>query len=113
MNELVYSNIGLVPYNPTWLTNFLEQSWREQRGKRNNYDEDSGSITLQKLLFQLYGQHMLVTALWEEERKNLKKFIVSQGEEIIDLKEKLENQKKRMDHALKLDDQALVCRLPS
>ena len=54
VNELIYSNTGLVPYNPTWLTNFLEQSWKEQRKKKTNYEEDRGSITLQKILFQLF-----------------------------------------------------------
>ena len=48
---------------------------------------------MQKILFQLFGQHMLVAALWEEERKKMKKVIVSQGEEIIDLKEQLANKK--------------------
>ena len=42
----------------------------------------------------------------------MKKVIVSQGEEIIDLKEQLENQKQRMDHALKLVDETLACRPP-
>ena len=43
----------------------------------------------------------------------MKKVIASQGEEIIDLKEKLSSQKQQMDHALKLADQALVCRPPT
>ena len=51
-------------------------------------------------------------ALWEEERKKMKKFIMSQGEEITDLKEQLANKKQRMDHALKLVDQALACKPP-
>ena len=42
----------------------------------------------------------------------MKKVIVSQGEEIADLKERLENQKQQMDHTLKLADQALACRPP-
>ena len=66
-----------------------------------------------KSFFQLFGQHMFVEALWEEERKKMKKFIASQGEEITDLKEQLASQKQQMDHALKLVDQALACRPPS
>lgn len=37
---------------------------------------------------------------------------IIQGEEIVDLKEQLENQKQRMDHALKLVNQTLACRPP-
>ena len=42
----------------------------------------------------------------------MKKVIAFQGEEIANLKEQLANQKQRMDHALKLVDQTLACRLP-
>ena len=45
---------------------------------------------------------MFSKALWEEERKKMKKIIASQGEEITDLKEQLASQKQWMDHALKL-----------
>ena len=45
---------------------------------------------------------MFAEALWGEERKKLKKVIASQCEEIADLKEQLANQKKWMEHALKL-----------
>lgn len=55
---------------------------------------------------------MFPEALWEEERKKMKKVIASQGEEITNLKEQLANKKQQMDHALKLADQALACRLP-
>ena len=55
---------------------------------------------------------MFAEALWEEERKKMKKVIESQGGKIIDLKEQLASQKQRMDHALKLADQALACRPP-
>jgi hypothetical protein len=40
-----------------------------------------------------FGQCMFDEALWEEERKNVKKVIESQGEEIVDLKEQLPNKK--------------------
>ena len=53
---------------------------------------------------------MFVEALWKEEKKKMKKIIASKGEEITDLKEKLENKKRRMEHALKLVDQTLACR---
>ena len=53
---------------------------------------------------------MFAEALWEEERKKMKKVIASQGEEIADLREQLGSQKQRMDYTLKLDDQALSCR---
>jgi len=62
--------------------------------------------------FQLFGQHMFAPTLWEEERKRMKKDIVSLSAEIIDWKEKLENKKQRMDHALKLANQALAYRPP-
>ena len=55
---------------------------------------------------------MLTTTLWEEEKKEMKKVIIDQGEEIIELKEKLARQKQKMDHALKLDGQIITCRLP-
>ena len=42
----------------------------------------------------------------------MSKIITSQNEEIEELKEQLERQKHRMDHALKLADQALSCRPP-
>lgn len=67
--EQVYPNTTLVPYKSTWLIEFAEHLWREQRKRKINYEEDSGSITLQKILFQLFGQHMFSKALWEEERK--------------------------------------------
>jgi len=110
--EQVYPNTTLVPYKSTWLIEFLEHLWREQRKRKRNHEEDSSSIILQKLLFQLFGQHMFVAALWEEERKIIKKDIVSLSAEIIDLKEQLANKKQRMDHALKLADQALAYRPP-
>ncbi len=53
---------------------------------------------------------MFAKVLWEEERKRVKKDIVSLNAEITNLKEQLVNQKQRMDHALKLVDQALSCR---
>ena len=55
---------------------------------------------------------MFAEALWKEERKKMKKVIASQGEEIVELKEQLANQKQRMDHAFKLVDQKLACRPP-
>jgi len=42
----------------------------------------------------------------------MSKIITSQNEEIEVLKEQLERQKQRMEHALKLADQALACRPP-
>ena len=42
----------------------------------------------------------------------MSKIITSQNEEIEELKEQLERQKQRMDHALKLVDQAIACRPP-
>ena len=42
----------------------------------------------------------------------MKKVIAFQGEEITYLKEQVANQKQKMDHALKLVDQALACRPP-
>ena len=42
----------------------------------------------------------------------MNKIIVSQNEEIVELKEQIESQKQCMDHALKLADQALACRPP-
>ena len=42
----------------------------------------------------------------------MSKIIMSQNEEIEELKKQLEKQKHRMEHALKLADQALACRPP-
>lgn len=42
----------------------------------------------------------------------MKKVIEYQGEEIADLRKKLEKQKQRMDHALKLANQIITCRPP-
>ena len=80
--------------------------------KRDHEGEDNSVFTLQKLLFQIYGQYLFAKALWKEEKKKMNKIIVSQNEEIVELKEKLESQKQHMDHALKLVDQALACRPP-
>ena len=92
------------------LIDLVGQLWKEQRKRKRSYEEGSGTITLQQLLFQVFGQHKFVEALLKEEKRKLKKIITSQGEEIIELKEQLASQKQRMDHALKLVDQTLACR---
>ena len=84
----------------------------EGKKRKRSHEEGSRSITLQKLLLQVFGQHTFAKALWKEEKKKMKKIIASQGEEIVELKEKLESQKQRMDRALKLVDQTLACRPP-
>ena len=42
----------------------------------------------------------------------MEKVISYQGEEIAELREQLEKQKQKMDHALKLVDQVITCRPP-
>ena len=59
-------------------------------------EEEIGPITLQILLFLLYNKHVTTTTLWKEEKKEMKKVIENQGEEIVDLKEQLAKQKKKM-----------------
>ena len=83
------SNTALVPYKSTWINSLAEHLWREQKRKKD-YEEDNSAVTLQKLLFQLYGQHLFAEALWKEEKKRMSKIITSQNEEIEELKEQLE-----------------------
>ena len=45
------------------------------------------------LIFQLYNKYVLTKTLWKEERKEMKKVITDQGEEIAHLKEQLEKHK--------------------
>ena len=66
-----------------------EHLWREQKRKKD-YEEDDSAVTLQKLLFHLDGQHFFAEALWKEEKKRMSKVIISQNEEIEELKEQLE-----------------------
>ena len=42
------------------------------------------------LLFWLYNKHVVTKTLWKEEKNEMKKVIVDQGEEIVDMKEQLE-----------------------
>lgn len=75
--EYVDPNTTLVPHKSTWITRFLEHLWKEQRKRKRDHEENNGSITIQKLLFQLYGQYLFVEALWKEENKKMNKIIVS------------------------------------
>ena len=65
------------------------------------------------IIFWLYNKHVLTTTLWKEEKKEMKKVIAYQGEEIAELREQLAKQKQKMDHAIKLADQIVTCRPPS
>ena len=72
----------------------VEHLWQEQRRRKRDHEEEENSVvTLHKLLFQLYGQYLFAKALWKEEKKKMNKIIVSQNEEIVELKEQLEIQK--------------------
>ena len=80
------SNVTLVPHKSTWINSLADHLWQEQKMKKD-YEEDNSFVTLQKLLFQLYGQHLFAKALWKEEKKKMSKIITSQNEEIEELEE--------------------------
>ena len=90
--EYVDPNTALVTHRSTWINSLVENLWQEQKRKKD-YEEDNSAVTLQKLLFQLYGRNLFAKALWKEEKKKMSKIITSQNEEIEELKEQLQSQK--------------------
>ena len=53
--EYVDPTTSLVTHRSTWITGLVEHLWKEQRKRKRDHEEDNNTITLQKLIFQLYG----------------------------------------------------------
>ena len=65
-------NTALVPHKSTWINSLVEHLWWEQKRKKDDEEEENSAITLQNLIFQLYGQYFFDEALWigtEEENE--------------------------------------------
>ena len=67
--KYVDPNTTLVTHRSTWINSLAEHLWQDQRRRQRDHEgEDNSVVTLQKLLFQLYGHYLFAEALSKEEK---------------------------------------------